>query len=738
MKNFKLGTKLLVFFLAVGIIPFAVMGFLALFESSQALKNSAFNQLVSIREIKGSAVKRYFESIENQIVTFSEDRMIVQAMQQFAQYFPAVKTHLKLDQAKSEKIRNSVAAYYKDQFGAEFRKQNQGRDPKAEEIVPKLDQDSLVMQYLYISTNKNPLGSKDELVAAEDGSDYSKLHKLVHPVIRNYLKKFGYYDIFLVEPKHGDIVYSVFKELDYSTSLLDGPYAKTNFGECFRLALEAGKSGKADAVVLVDYKRYGPSYDAPAGFIASPIIDKGQLLGVAMFQMPIDRLNAIMNERAGMGKTGETYLVGPDKLMRSDSFLDPKNHSVKASFADPSKGRVNTKASRLALSGKTDQQIIIDYNGNPVLSAFTPIKVGDLTWGLLAEIDESEAFAPVTAMEYMLVIIALVGTAAIIVVSLLIGRSISKPINRVVQGLTDGAEQVASAANQVSSASQSLAGGSSQQAASLEETSASIEELASMSSQNNDNAQQADSLMKEAGTIVANANSSMKQLKEAMGKITKASEETGKIIRTIDEIAFQTNLLALNAAVEAARAGEAGAGFAVVADEVRNLAMRAAEAAKNTSNLIEENIKNIQEGSDLVINTDEAFSQVEDSAKKVAELIGEIAAASREQTQGIGQINKATDEMDTVTQQVAANAEETAAASEELSAQAETMHGIVEQLHKLVEGAQANTSGSNGYELKRRKGNDTKSKSLAYHDRSSKNAHKTENPDKDFSTDEDF
>jgi methyl-accepting chemotaxis protein len=289
--------------------------------------------------------------------------------------------------------------------------------------------------------------------------------------------------------------------------------------------------------------------------------------------------------------------------------------------------------------------------------------------------------------QYAVMLAALIGIVIGLLMAFLATRNITKALARVVSGLNAGAEQVAAAASQVSSSSQSLAQGASEQAARLEETSASMEEMSSMTTQNADHAGQADSLMHQAVNVVGQANSSMAQLKDAMDKINAASGETAKIIRTIDEIAFQTNLLALNAAVEAARAGEAGAGFAVVADEVRNLAMRAAEAAKNTSQLIEGNIKDIRSGSELVDNTDQAFSQVEESAVKVAQLLDEIAAASREQTQGVDQINRATTEMDSVTQQVAANAEESAASSEELAAQAAIMQGLVAELVTLIQGS---------------------------------------------------
>ncbi len=265
-------------------------------------------------------------------------------------------------------------------------------------------------------------------------------------------------------------------------------------------------------------------------------------------------------------------------------------------------------------------------------------------------------------------------------------RAITKPVTRIIEGLRDGSDQVASAASQVSGSSQQLAEGASEQAAAIEETSSSLEEMAAMTQQNADNAGQANGLMTDANQVVDQANSAMGQLTTSMEEISKASEETQKIVKTIDEIAFQTNLLALNAAVEAARAGEAGAGFAVVADEVRNLAMRAADAARDTAELIEDTVKKIGDGSKMVTQTNTAFSQVADSSRKVGELVSEIAAASNEQAQGIDQVNKAVTEMGQVTQQNAASAEESASASEEMSAQAEQMQGFVGDLVALVEG----------------------------------------------------
>jgi len=310
----------------------------------------------------------------------------------------------------------------------------------------------------------------------------------------------------------------------------------------------------------------------------------------------------------------------------------------------------------------------------------------------VAEHEVEKAHSQAVFLEMFSLIAMIVGVLLALTLGIFITRSITKPVNRIIEALNSGAAQVSAASGQVSSASQSLAEGASEQAASVEETSSSLEEMSSMTKQNADNASQANSLMDESKAVVSKAGQSMKQMTKSMDEISASGQEISKIIKTIDEIAFQTNLLALNAAVEAARAGEAGAGFAVVADEVRNLAQRAAEAAKNTANLIEDTIKKITQGTELVKTTDEAFVEVANNSNKVAELVSEIAAASAEQAQGIEQINTAVTQMDKVTQQNAANAEESASASEELNAQAESMMEVVGELMVLVGGSAAGHS----------------------------------------------
>ncbi len=289
---------------------------------------------------------------------------------------------------------------------------------------------------------------------------------------------------------------------------------------------------------------------------------------------------------------------------------------------------------------------------------------------------------------FFYIIFAVVSIIAVggLILSYLMARSVTRPINRAIQSLSAGSEQVGSASDHISSASQSLAEATTEQASSLQETSSALEEIASMTKQNADNAMQANILAGEASASADKGTGAMEGMARAIQEIKHSSDETAKIIKVIDEIAFQTNLLALNAAVEAARAGEAGKGFAVVAEEVRNLAQRSAEAAKNTSALIEGSQRNADNG---VRATEEFMGILKDvttSVKKVTDLIGEVSAASTEQAQGVEQVNSAVSQMDQVTQQNAANAEESASASEELAAQAQQLQEIVRELTVIVEG----------------------------------------------------
>jgi methyl-accepting chemotaxis protein len=427
----------------------------------------------------------------------------------------------------------------------------------------------------------------------------------------------------------------------------------------------------------------------PITVMAAPVKDtSGKIVAVYGAILKADFLvDKIADTK--IGNTGYAWMVNKNGL----TIAHPKREYIlELNLRDDTGGQMSEIMTKM-LAGQTGVEAYV-FKGTPKVCGFAPVPVAG--WALGATQDEEEFLGPVRAIRNGVALIGAVVLAIAIALVLLFARSVSKPIMKAVDSLGYGSEQVASAATQVSSSAQSLAEGSSEQAAALEETSASMEEMLSQTKANAENAAQADQLMAAAKDVLSKAANSMEQMGLSMGKIAESGDEIGKIVKSIDEISFQTNLLALNAAVEAARAGDAGMGFAVVADEVRNLAQRAADAAKNTQELVEDTVKRIHEGSELVTRTQEEFNQVATSAGKVAELVSEIAAASSEQSQGIDQVNEAVRQMDQVVQEAAAGSEESASAAEELNAMALSMQDTVEDLVGLVSGANNGNGNGNG------------------------------------------
>ena len=407
--------------------------------------------------------------------------------------------------------------------------------------------------------------------------------------------------------------------------------------------------------------------------IASPITDGDRVIGVLVGVPDLVKFSESLVEGAKVFTTGYVALYEETGLVFAHK---DKSLIMKLNLKDQEFGREMMK--------QKQGQISYTFQNTKRTAYLYPCR--NVGWTVLVVAPTSEVLAAANRMTVVNLVLLVGGVAVLMALLILIVRSVVGPITRISGGLDAGADQVASASSEVAMTSQSLADGAAQQASAIEETSSSLEEMSSMTKRNAENAVAAKSLMAETRAIVSKVNDRMTDMASAIQEVTKTSEETSKIVRTIDEIAFQTNLLALNAAVEAARAGEAGAGFAVVAEEVRNLAMRAADAAKNTTVLIENTIKVVRKSNELTTQTQEIFKENVEIAGKVGSLVDEIATASQEQSQGIDQINKAVSAMDKVVQDTAASAEESAAAAEELSSQAATMKGMVLDMSSLVLG----------------------------------------------------
>ncbi|MCP4433775.1 MAG: methyl-accepting chemotaxis protein [Gammaproteobacteria bacterium] len=422
------------------------------------LVEQAREKLVSVRELKKAHVEDFYASIRRHISTYAENVSVKDAAIKMGEAFYRYENEIGSHDFSQEK--SSLENYYTSQFGEKYQSLNQGTRFDTSNIISQFSTGKITLQAKFIAQNSHPLGSKHLLNNTDDDSTYSELHKTYHPQFRNVLEQFGYYDIFIAHPETGDIIYSVFKELDFATSLINGPYANTGIGKAYRAAAAATEPG---FIYITDFAAYPPSYEDPAAFIATPLFDEvisgqsSKLIGVIIFQIPVETLNAIMTnnqdwERVGLGKSGETYLVGKDRIMRSSSrFLleTPevyKGIMTSRGIAKETLDKIITKGTTVtlqpvetrgvekAIGGETGFDIFPDYRGISVLSAYTGLDIPGLDWYILSEIDEAEAFAPATVLSKSLLVSSGGAAAVMLLLAALLGwrfaNRLTTPISR--------------------------------------------------------------------------------------------------------------------------------------------------------------------------------------------------------------------------------------------------------------------------------------------------------------------
>jgi methyl-accepting chemotaxis protein len=445
-RSMNLKPKLVLMLLACGLLPLVVSAVVGSRNASrsmatvaesctEALKAQAVARLEGLRDVRAGMVTRHFESLRHEIVREASE----QRTRAYLQAFVGAFAELAEEQATSEAL-VAVQRYHSQEFGAYYAERN-GKLPTGE-FAQRLGNAALRLQQAYVADNPHPRGSKQLLAAADTESGYDTVHSAFHECARGVVEEHGLYDLFLIDARDGNVLYTYFKNLDYATNLLDGPWSGSNFAKAFLAARALPPGG----VHFEDFERYTPSYEAPASFLAAPIHADGVCVGVLAFQLPIDRVAALVNERSGMEGTFEAYLVGSDGRMRSDSFLDPETHSIVASFRGGAENRLETDAVRRALAEGLGVDVIQGYRGSEVLSAWMPVEVLGKRWALVAEAETAQVLAQVDEVWKIeaatlaselrsSALVAAVCAALVLVVGLRLGSALARPARQAEEAL---------------------------------------------------------------------------------------------------------------------------------------------------------------------------------------------------------------------------------------------------------------------------------------------------------------
>jgi methyl-accepting chemotaxis protein len=458
LTNLSIRTRLIGVLAGVAIVSVGVVALLADRAGVSTLEDQSFDRLVAVRELKADQVEDYFEVIADQVITFAQDRMIVDAMEAFSDAFSRFEAELDLSDSEWEGRDLALREYYQTEFLSRLNANL--LEPTTIGPYWPADRAARALQHEFISGSPFDTGAK-QLLDGVAGTTYGATHSFYHPILRDFLERFGYYDIFLVDDETGHIVYSVFKEVDFGTSLLSGPYRNTNFSEAFRQNITVW--AEQGHYAIVDFEPYDPSYSAQASFIASPIYDGEERIGVLIFQMPVDRLNRIMTSReqwsaVGLGESGETYVVGPDFTVRNQSrFLIEDREAYLSQLADAGIAPatvaaignldtsiglqpVRTDGSKAAQRGEVGTAIFPDYRDVDVLSAYRPLAIQGLDWVLMSEIDESEAFEAARDLRKRMFVWLVILVGAIVAIAFWFARSLTRPI----RDLSNQAERLSS------------------------------------------------------------------------------------------------------------------------------------------------------------------------------------------------------------------------------------------------------------------------------------------------------
>jgi len=675
MANLRISQKLPIVIVLLAVVASAVTGVIAYTRAKAAIEKEAFAIIESAHGGHISELTHYLDSIKADVMLTAENHMSIDALEKFE------------------------AAW-----------RELGDDPAGQ------------LQKLYITDNPNPAGEKHKLDAAADGSAYGKAHAKYHPWFREFLLSKGFYDIFLIDDG-GNIVYSVYKEADFATSLVNGAWKDTDLAKIWRTVQANNTKGY---VAFTDFAPYGPSAGAAASFIAAPVFDhEGAPHGTLVFQMPVDRLNTIMQQATGMGETGETYLVGQDLMMRSTSRF------TKAGETDILKTTVDNEGVKAALAGKDGMMKGIDRHGDPIFMVVAPLEFLGTTWAVIADIGAEEVDLPVVEMRNVMLIAGLIVVAGIIVIGLWFARSITKPIN----GMTG--------------AMGTLAGGDLDADVPAQDRSDEIGEMAQAVQVFKENAirvkrmeaeqvaaeqraadekrqlmnDMADDFQASVGGVVQSVSSAATELQSSAQAMTTTSEETSsrstavaaaseeastnvqtvaaaaeELASSVGEISRQVSQsteISGTAVSEAERANEQVQGLATATDKIGQVVSLITDIADQTNllalNATIEAARAGEAGKGFAVVASEVKNLANQTAKATEEISTQIKGiqdATRSSVVAIGSITSTIGEISDIASAIAAAVEEQGAATREIARNVEQASAGTSEVSTNISGVQ--------------------------------------------------
>jgi len=644
----KIAKKLPVVLIALAAVTGVVLGAVGYFKSSGEIVSAAESKLEALLEARKTSLDDYLKSVADDVVIMSENAMITEETLTF-QYA------LEFKKGGAERIRTAYI--------------EKNPDPKAREKLNKAD-----------------------------GTRYSKAHARVHPILRRYAKIRGYYDAFLVDAK-GLIVYSVFKEDDYGTNLVDGPYKDTDLATLYKKIKEKPTRGVA---LFSDFKPYAPSAGASASFIAAALLDGEEFLGAVVFQIADDKINHVMQQATGLGETGETYLVGSDYLMRSDSRFSKEKTLGKV--------KIEAEAAKAVIAGESGLLKGKDYHGDDVLTAFAPLDFLGVRWGVMAEIDQSEVMGPLASMRNFMIITCLVVIAVASAIGIGFGRSIAGPIANMTsamgrlaggdtsvdvpaQGRSDEIGEMAEAVqvfkdnavemegleaekkrNEAKAAEEKKAmmakladdfqasiGGVVQSVSSAStEMQSSAEAMSMTATETNSRANVVATASDQASNNVQTVASAAEELSSSIGEISRQVSESTRITATAVEEAQRTNEMVEGLATASSKIGEVVSLITDIAEQTNLLALnatieaaRAGDAGKGFA-VVASEVKNLA-------------NQTAKATEEIAAQIGNVQGATADSVKAIGGIANTIGQVNEIASTIAAAVEEQGAATQEIA-----------------------------------------------------------------------